>query len=243
MSRITWNNMLLPDFSKAPTALSDASYKDTIQNVRVYEKQNNEIEIPDPRAFRAMSRAAIFLANTCKDAKSHLAPYLEASPYSVGVYCAVENGPIDGPTTVKILDQKDPGQFAEFYRKYRNPKMYLKQLPNLAPAQMGIFMGIQGPMNVYTHSIAGGLHALDHAEWDLKSGLVKAALVCTAHAFDDFLVIKRSRHFDKRCIAEGAAAMLLTDNQEQTNWPTQITEDPDNFFGISDPIINILRSK
>jgi hypothetical protein len=188
-----------------------------------------------------MSRASIFLSHICAHAKEVLAPFLQESPFSVGIYCAVENGPIDAPSTAKIIAQNDPAHFSDYYRRFRNPKMYLKQLPNLAPAQMGIFLGIQGPLNVYTHSSTGALHALEQAEWDLRDGVVKAALVCSAHAFDDLLVVKRTRRLDPRCLVEGAAAFVLVPGDEFVNWSERAGSDPTYSFGISDHLMNFSR--
>lgn len=241
MSQILWRNILLPDLQAEVTDLQDETYKDRVDNVRLYPKPSSEITIPDPKAFRSMSRAAIFLSHVCMQAQETLAPFLQKSPFSVGIYCAVENGPIDGPSTAKILAQEDHTQFAEHYRKFRNPKMYLKQLPNLVPAQMGISMGLQGTMNIYTHAQMGSVHALEQAEWDLKTQTVDAALVCTAHAFDDFLVVKRTRHFDPRTLNEGAAAMVLAKDDVFTDWQKKISEDPKNYFGISDQMIQLIN--
>jgi hypothetical protein len=166
----------------------------------------------------------------------------------------VENGPIDGPSTAEILNRSSDAfdlQFAEAYRKLRNPKMYLKQLPNLAPAQLGISLGIQGPMNVYTHSVYACQQALEQAEADLCSRRVQVALVLTAHAFDDFWVVKRTRHQDTRTLCEGAAVQILTlaneVNEETLSAQMKKREkreyhfDANNYFGISDPLINIIR--
>jgi 3-oxoacyl-(acyl-carrier-protein) synthase len=243
MSKIIWKSTILPELSIKPQTLHDESYNDQIENTRAYPVDSRDIVIPDPKSYRSMSRAALFVANLCQEAKSFLDPFLNHSPFSVGVYCACENGPIDAPSTKKILDQNDPSAFATHYRKFRNPKMYLKQLPNLVPAQMGIFMGLQGPMNVYTHCLAGSYHALDQAEWDLKTGSVDAALVCATHAFDDFLVLKRSRAQDLRCLNEGAAAALLVRDKNFNHWNQPETPDPQNFYGIADPLIRILNTK
>ncbi len=241
MSRVCWQKTLLPNLESPAGVWESPFYKDQILNVRAYEEDSAKISIPDAKAFRSMSRASVFMSSLCMQASEILRPFLNRSPFSVGVYCAVENGPIDAASTAKILEQNDPAQFAEFYRKFRNPKMYLKQLPNLVPAQMGISMGLQGPMNVYTHSLFGSLHALEQAEWDLKTGLVEAALVCTAHAFDDFMVMKRSRSAEHRCLTEGAAAILLVKDGTFTDWPSQVKRDEDNFFGISDQLINFVK--
>jgi hypothetical protein len=205
-----------------------------------------------------MSRASLFLSSWAEEMKPVLAPFLDQSPFSVGIYCAVENGPIDGPSTSEILkrssDQFD-FVFAEAYRKLRNPKMYLKQLPNLVPAQLGISLGVLGPMNVYTHSVYGSQQALNQAKIDLLNQSVTAALVISAHAFDDFWVVKRSRKQDPRTLCEGAAGLIFAVDQEKLeksnkNYLVDMKKglnseffyDAQNYFGISDPLINLIRN-
>lgn len=242
MSRVLWSQTLVPDFANPPTSYCAAPYSQPIENVRAYPVASADISIPDPKAFRSMSRAAIFLSHLATQGREAFAPFQSKSPFAIGIYCAVENGPIDGPSTQKIIDQNDPAHKADHYRKFRNPKMYLKQLPNLAPAQLGISLGLQGPMNVYTHSTAAALHALDQAEWDLARGNVMAALVCTAHAFDDYVIVRRTRHDDPRCLNEAGGALLLAPGGERVDWTLYAQNDPNNYFGISDPLINVLRN-
>ncbi len=240
MSKILWKKVVLPGADAPVRTLRDENLGMTIENVKSHPWTNAEIPIPDPKAFRSMSRAALLLSHVCMDAREALRPYLERSPFSVGVYAAVENGPIDVESTVQIIRNEGTMGFPGAYRKFRNPKMYLKQLPNLASAQIGISLGLQGPMNVYTHSSAGGLQALEQAEWDLKTGVVDAALVCTAHAFDDFIVVKRTRRKDIRCLAEGAAALVLVAGSFK-DWSRERNSDEKHYFGISDPIINLFK--
>ena len=163
MSEIKWQKANVPDLSLGATELNDEVFGKSVLRVSRIQIENSEITIPDPKAFRSMSRASLLLANLCAEAKAVIDPYLAQSPFSVGIYCAVENGPIDAPSTAKIIAGEE-AKFAELYRKLRTPKMYLKQLPNLVPAQLGIFLGIQGVLNVYTHSRAGGVQALEQAE-------------------------------------------------------------------------------
>jgi hypothetical protein len=245
MSKMIWHRLLTPPESAPKTVLKDDVYNDIVEDVLFLPWSNQEITIPDPKAFRSMSRASLMMAHVCWYSKDILAPYLAKSSFSIGIYCAVENGPIDAPSTAKILSvEGEKLGFAEAYRKFRNPKMYLKQLPNLIPAQTGILLGIQGPMNVYTHSREAGLQALEQAEWDLAGSVVDAALICTAHAFDDFLVVKRTRQFDRRAVAEGAAAMVLVASPEKvmTDWSVKIKEHRNVFYGISDQIISVLKN-
>jgi hypothetical protein len=250
--RVAWQKVWIPDLTVAPQVWEDPTFQDTIPQIRRLAAETNTIDVPDPKAMRSMSRAAVFLSSMAAEMKPVLEPYLQKSPFSVGIYCAVENGPIDGPSTAEILNRSF-GQFdfpfAEAYRKLRNPKMYLKQLPNLAPAQLGISLGVQGPMNVYTHSLYGCQQALEQAESDLLNGSIEAALVLTAHAFDDFWVVKRTRLQDERVICEGSAALILCLSEGQSGQVEQVKKatkreypiDALNYFGISDPLINLIR--
>ena len=168
--KILWQKIWLPDFNRETEAWVDDSFQDQIPNIRRVSSLNSEINVPDPKAVRSMSRASLFLSAYADELKVVLSPYLEKSPFSVGIYCAVENGPIDASSTVEILNRSSEVfdiTFAEAYRKLRNPKMYLKQLPNLAPAQLGISLGIQGPMNVYTNSMYASQQAIEQAEADV----------------------------------------------------------------------------
>ena len=240
MSRLLWKNLLIPDMQVPATTLVDDVYGETLENVRQIALSNEQITIPEAKAFRSMSRSSLLLSHICMEAQPLFDQAMQTSPFNLGVYCATENGPIDGPTTAKILQNSDK-DFSEIYRKLRNPKMYLKQLPNLIPAQLGIFMGMQGPLNVYTHAGMGSVHALEQAEHDLQNGLVEYALVCTTSAFDDYLVVKRNKQMDPRCLSEGVGAMLLQADQTWTPWFDMIKSDKNNYFGISDAIINLIR--
>lgn len=239
MSKVIWKSSLIPDINEEPKDHFDEVFNDTVKSVLKVPIESNALKIKDPRAFRSMSRAALFLSHISYGLDEVLKPFLDKSPFSVGIYCAVENGPIDGPTTAKMLNV-EPEKFAETYRKLRNPKMYLKQLPNLVPAQLGIFLNIQGIMNVYTHSEQAGIQALEQAEIDLNNGDVDLALVCASHAFDDYLVVKRTRETDKRILSEGAAAMLLVRNETNTVWKDKVKQNKKIGFGISDQLVNIV---
>jgi hypothetical protein len=253
--QLLWQKIWIPDLASEPQTWEDKSFQDQIPNLRRVAIENSDIAIPDPKALRSMSRASLFMSGLAEEMKPFLAPYLEKSPFSVGIYCAVENGPIDGPSTAEILNRSTETfdfQFAEAYRKLRNPKMYLKQLPNLAPAQLGISLGIQGPMNVYTHSIYACQQALEQAEADILNKTVEVSLVLTAHAFDDFWVVKRSRLQDERTLCEGAAVQILGRSEDSSreqnstsaykkNASKEYLFDANNYFGISDPLINLIR--
>jgi len=154
------------------------------------------------------------------------------------MYCAMENGPVDLKSASEMVGVPRE-KYAEQYRKSRNPKMFLMQLPNLAAAQAGIFLGIMGPLNVYNSSTSGSLHALIQAESDLQTGRVEAALVCSAFGFENPLVLERIRrqNLNDRVLCEGAAAMLLMAGESRTDWTKADFNDTREYYGISHQLI------
>lgn len=245
MSRILWSNVLVPAPEQAERHYSSEYYPGSINipRTKALPIDHTKSPLPDRKAHRAMSRAAVLLSLACLDGKRYLQPILSASPFDVGIYCAIENGPIDLPSASAMLKTSD-AEFADAYRKLRNPKSFLKQVPNLAPAQMAIFLGIMGPMNVYNHSAYGSLHAMDQAEIDVLEGRVQAALVCSAFSFEDPLVVERVHRSDsgQRLLCEGAGAMLLAADGSFTDWSELDCESSQSYFGISDQLITHLLS-
>ena len=218
-----------------------------LNNVRMIPGQEKELVVlSDPRAYRSMSRASLLVSAVSLDLADVIKPLIDADPFSVGIYCAINNGPEDY-TSASELRNGNPDEFAIQYKRLRNPKHYLKQLPNLAPAQLGIFLGAFGPTNTYSHSRFGVRHALKHAMQDLRSGKVKGALVCSAFAHEDILLSFRSRMGldSSRVLSEGAAALFMetTDLDREFNVipkedQTSFTSD---FFGIADDLIKLIQ--
>jgi hypothetical protein len=242
MSHVIWSHALVPASDQQVGPYQSEYYPQhaAIEDCLPLLCTDRDIEIPDPKAFRSMSRAALLLANVCMKAGESLKPFLEKNPFSVGIYAAVENGPIHLPSTAQLAVTAQ-AEFNSQYKKLRNPKLYLKQLPNLAPAQMGIFMNILGPMNVYTHSRLASRHALDQAERDLEAKFIDCALVCTSFSFEDPLITFRAKADEPRKIlTEGAAALLITRGGAKLD-RVAITQDSPNYFGISDEIIRFVK--
>lgn len=246
MSKLLWADFEIPASSQAAEDYSSPLYGDAlvVPNTKALPIVERNVELPDPRVFRSMSRAAVLLSMVCLRAKEQILAQLAEDPFSVGVYCAVENGPVDFESTKQIVGATKEN-FAELYKRYRNPKMYLKQLPNLAAAQMGIFMGILGPMHVYNHSKFGCISALEQAELDLETGLVKLALVCSSFSFENPLVVERARRATSpnRIVCEGAGALLLASDGKSTDWQNQDYGNMEEFFGISQQVIELATRK
>jgi hypothetical protein len=185
-----------------------------------------------------MNRTAVLLSLVCLKAESTLRKFLDEDPFSVGAYCALENGSFDFESA-KAMKDICRENFGEVYKKHRNPKMYLKQLPNLAAAQMGIFLGINGPLNVFNHSTWASIHALEQANLDLSEKRVHAALVCSAFSFENPLIIERIRRksLNNRILCEGAGAMILLSGDDDQEWNNYDHSVGDEYFGISHPLI------
>lgn len=242
MSKILWRDSLIPGAAVPAVDFITTFYPESfaVPNTKTLPIVERNVELPDPRVYRSMSRAAVLLATVCLRAKPLLAEDLAADPFSVGIYCAVENGPVDFESTKNMVGLNREN-FAELYKKHRNPKMYLKQLPNLAAAQMGIFLGVYGPMHVYNHSTQGSLSALEQAEMDLQAGRVRKALVCSSFSFENPLVVERVRRGDPRArtLCEGAGAILLAQAETETDWSNQDYFSIPENYGIAQQIIEL----
>lgn len=248
MSKILWGDVLVPGAETPAQDFISPLYGDAlcVPNTKAVPLVEREAALPDPRVFRSMSRAAILLSVVGLRAKGEIENFLREDPFSVGIYCAVENGPVDFESTKQMFQAGVVKEnFGDLYKKYRNPKMYLKQLPNLAAAQLGIFLGVLGPMHVYNHSRSGSIAALEQAEQDLLHKRVKAALVCSAFSFENPLVVERARRESPkgRVLCEGAGALLLAADGKETNWENQDYFAIDEFYGISQQIIEIAQRK
>lgn len=247
MASIIWQKSLLPG-DLGEVAVQDwraAVYANdfVLKNAKVFSQASQDLPVPDPRIARSTSRQGMLLSATCATANDALAPFLASDPYSVGIYCAVENGTADYDS-IKRIQGTEPEKFAETYKKNRNPKMYLKQLPNLAAAQLGIMLGVRGPMNVYNHSRMGALQALEQAEQDLELGIVKAALVCSASSItEDPLLAMRTRRrlLPEQIIAEGAGAVVLVKGAA-TDWRREdLGDKASQQHGIAQHIVTLAR--
>jgi 3-oxoacyl-(acyl-carrier-protein) synthase len=240
--------VLVPDRSKDTVFGMDFQGRDGsvyahVPNLRRISKTERElVELPDGRAFRSMSRASVLLHSVGLSLKEAIAETVAVDPFSVGIYCALNNGPEDYLAAEKILQSGNEQGFAAEYRRLKNPKHYLKQLPNLAPAQLGIFLGAMGPTVTCTHSRFGSLHAIEAAQFDLSLGVVKQALICTAFSHEDALLSFRTRSQipDTVTLSEGAAAIVVDKGFINFGLPTyEFMGSNDEHYGIANYLLQI----
>ncbi len=240
MSRILWSKAIVPGSDVEEKVYTNEYYGDSLRlpRTKTLPVEERKAALPDRRVYRSMSRAGVLLSLACLEGREVMQPFLDDSPFSVGVYCAIENGPVDLRSAHAMLDVSREN-FAEQYRKLRNPKMYLMQVTNLAPAQMGIFLGIMGPLQVYNTSTCGGIHALEQAEMDMADGRVSAALVCSAFSFENPLVLERIRRLElhDRVLCEGAGALLLLPDGQTTDWNDLDYDNTNAYYGVAHHII------
>jgi hypothetical protein len=241
VSRIVWKLALRPPLGNGPKRHRYDLYDGDVgvPNTLTFPEPDEElVQLPDARAYRSLSRAGLLLIAAGLRGQEVLSPFLTEDPFSVGVYCAMENGPNDFNSAKQMINTL-PSDFAVTYKELRSPKQYLKQLPNVPPSQLAIILGISGQLNVYQHSRFGCLHALDQAEVDLTIGAVQAALVCSAFSLEDpLLSLRASRSVPKSVIlCEGAAALILVPNGAYTDWRSRLRANEGYFHGIAQDLV------
>jgi hypothetical protein len=242
VSRISWKESLRPLPSDAPQCRVYDVYNDfdfRIPRTSVLPLSNQEIvTVPDRRNGRVLNRAGLMLAAVGLQSRSELAGFLNDDSFSVGLYCAVEDGPEDYEIAKEMV-QTEPENFARTYKHLRSSKQFLRQIANIQSSMLGIFLGIMGPQYVFSHSRWGCLQALEQAEFDLHNGVVRAALVCTAFSLEDALLNMRVRREipESAVLCEGAAALVLLPNGEYTNWRCQAPSHTNLFYGIAHDLV------
>jgi hypothetical protein len=248
VSTILWKRALIPSPDEAPGETTWGLYEGTLRAAgtrRLPFTDEALVDLPDPRAYRALSRAGLLLVAAGLESREALQPFVAADPYRVGLYCALESGPNDYNSAKQMIDTA-PEEFAASYKALRSAKQYFKMLPNVPPAQLAIFLGVMGPMAVFNHSSLGGCHALDQAEYDLHEGLVSAALVCSAFSLEDALLAVRTRLTTGPVpvLCEGAGCLVLVPDGRYTDWRACHRTNGTRAFGIANDVVGLaLRSE
>lgn len=242
MSRLQWAHALTPSSAEPRDRVYDIYDGEfRVPQVAAFAEKDEElVQLPDGRAYRSLSRAGLLLMAAGLPAREVLAPLVQADPFSVGIYCAIENGPNDY-ASAKSMRHTAPAEFAAAYKALRSPKYYFKMLANVPPSQLGIFLGVMGPLYAYTHSRLACRHALEQAEWDLAMATVQAALVCSSFTLDDPLLAMRTRRGIPGgvTLSEGAACLVLTAGGERTDWSGLPGQPSSCSYGIATDLVTL----
>lgn len=242
MSKIAWKNAILPSLDQAPEVRVYDVYEEVDfripRTISLPLPDEDIVQLPDPRSFRALSRAGLLLNAAGLTCRGVLAPFVEENPFSVGVYCAMQNGPEDYDSAKKMV-HTPPEDFARTYKFLRSSKQFFRQIPNIPPALLSIFLGAMGPQYVFSHSRWACLHALEQAEFDLHKGIVRAAVVCSAFSLEDPLLTMRIRRSipDSLSLCEGSAALILLPSSTMTDWRDVIPTDDTRFYGTAHDLV------
>jgi hypothetical protein len=198
------------------------------------------VQLPQPRTFNSLSRTGLMLNAVGLAARAAIDPQVQIDPFSVGIYCAIENGPDDYRSVVQMLTT--PAEdFAAKYKSLRSPKQHFKLLTNVPASQLAIFLGINGPLNVFNSSRHAVDQALDQADFDLYTGQIALAVVCTGFSIEDPLIAMRSFRdaSPDSILSEGAACLVLAADGVRTNW-TRAARSPSSwYFGISNSLVHL----
>lgn len=245
MSTILYKTKIIPQQLKGtPKSFEDYEPPFVIENVaefndEEFEKLNN----PNPKAARSMSRSSLLMTDVGMSSQSHIEQAIKEKPFSVAMYAVIDNGPDDYKSLFSTADLSD-ADFPNAYRKSRSPKQYLKQLPNVAPAQLGIFLGLMGAINVYVNTKHGVLQALEQAEVDLATGVTDFAMVISAFSIEDALLSRRYQLVGKphSLLSEGAACLILGKGETKPDWRSKIRSLKNTqSYGISTNLINLIQ--
>lgn len=245
MSSVVFKTKIIPSQMKAMTK-SFSEYDDPLVLENVVEFSNEEfekLENPDPKAARSMSKSALLMTDVGMSAKSSIEDALKNKPFKVAMYAIIDNGPDDYSSCFSTADLSDE-EFPKAYKKSRSPKQYLKQLPNVAPAQVGIFLGLMGATNVFVNTQHGVLQALEQAEVDLKSGVADYAMIISAFSLEDALLARRYQLLGSpsKLLSEGAACLVLAPGNDITDWRAKLkTLKNSESFGIATGLVNLIK--
>jgi hypothetical protein len=212
-----------------------------MQIVKFPEASDQIVKLPDSRTYRVLSRAGAILAAIGLQARDALGPFLAVDPYSVGIYCAMENCQNDASDYMCAKHARDAtlDKQAAIFKTVLSTKHVLKQAASIPSSQLAIYLGIMGPQNVFTHSKWGCLHALEQAEFELETGAVRAALVCSAFSAEDPMMNSRIRRSRNRnaALREAGAALVLEKNDLRTDWAAKCGKSADFVYGTAQDLV------
>ena len=243
MSKVLWKHFVYPhgnNLGEKTVHIRCISPEKIIEKVRSFSYSNKQLLGEFSQATRSCSRACCLMHFACANISAEHLKLIRDDSFRVGIYCAVENGSVDYEIVEKVLEGKRE-EFHQNYKRERNPKMYLKQLPNLAAAQIGISYEINGPTYVFTHPQLGAIHALEQAEFDLAQSQIDFALVICAFSDEDPLNLLKHKQRQDLPLSESAVVLLLGTGSEKSE--TMTSQKRDYNYGMTNQLISRFNFK
>ncbi len=198
------------------------------------------VQMADLRFLRSLSRAGLILSRVALQCKNDISKKHLSHPDRWGLYCAVDQGPLDHDLLSEVAKSPTEPLGGVLLRAIK-PKHIFKMYPNYATNQVGIMLGVQGPMQTFTHFTFGICHALEQAEIDLWTNQIDCAIVCSASSLEDPIVGARlmGEIPTGHIACEGGVGVVLEKSATKTDWQTILAPASNkNFYGIADKLMH-----
>lgn len=207
-------------------------------------KASADLPMEVARAQRFSSRSAQLLLLQSEWMAATIASRPGISPFRIGLYLALENGPVL-PEGSKHIDFSDC--FAEKFRQMVPPKQFLKYLVPVAPTALAARVGVRGPVVIYNSRAHGCRHALARARLDLASGAVELAFVATCLAKDEPVpaaALQAAGSSVSACMSEISLAVAFSGHLASLEGlPHALNlHTHKKHFGIADPMVRLLTT-
>lgn len=192
MSKILWRHARVPQEAEPAGTRAYSVYREIcIERAAFFNEDDVDlVKLPEERTYQVLGRAGLLLASVGLRSLEVLAPFLQTDPSKVGIYGVIERTPDHDAYAHAAHVSLE--QFATVWKAVRSAKRFLREVPNMPVATVGILLGVMGPHFVFSHSRYAAMHALRQAETEVESGVVQAALVCGAFSLEDPLAALRN---------------------------------------------------
>ena len=192
----------------------------------------------DKRKIRSTSRAALILNRVMFNLGQEIESFTSNDPYRVGLYLALEPGPISH-SVVRDLARQSEESFSQNFIHLYPPKQHFKTLICMGAAAVSIANNIRGPVNSYHDFYTGAKDAFCQANMDLECNRIDLAIVGSVMSLEDELLTSKVLALRPKnmILSEGCAIVLLT-KPELIEECTK-KKDQKYFYGIADPLMGV----
>ena len=161
----------------------------------------------------------------------------------IGIYSSISLGPVD-TESIAALSERGYSTLGSTLRRMLPPKQIFKYVGNTSAVQLGIFLGITGPLYSFQDWNAGLSSALDQALMDLEFNSVDAAIVVASYALDDCLQNFYFSNQSKKLCEATACALLVKGDPSSPGTElgaTTLRDEPEHdlYFGTAEALVRL----